>query len=162
MPLISVIAHHFGTNVSLGIVGGEVDMADEEFINQTKTHPRATRCLRSHCKKTIARLSREGFSTVTIDALFDGVDYECSLSRTKLEDLSVDQMSTVEKYIKDKGFDKQDVHHVFILGKPSESDSRHRLQPEPGQDDPFTDPLVQDVHEVFTRKPHCLVQSSKT
>ena len=140
MPFISVIAHHFGTNVSMSIVPGEVDMSSEEFINHLvlfcmqdfkiknrgkdlNHNTRAIRRLRSQCERPMARLSWEGFYTVTIDALFDDISYECSVSRTKLEDLSVDQMGPVEKFIKINGFDKQDVHHVFMFGKPRQGGS---------------------------------------
>merc|ERR1711906_3112 len=52
--------------------------------------------------------------------LFDGIDYSCSLSRARFEELNMDyfrnSMGPVEKCLKDSGIDKKGVHEVVLVG----------------------------------------------
>merc|ERR1712232_235810 len=55
-----------------------------------------------------------------IDSLFDGIDYNCSLSRARFEELNMDyfrnSMGPVEKCMRDSGIDKRNVHEVVLVG----------------------------------------------
>merc|ERR1711939_443444 len=61
-----------------------------------------------------------GQATIEIDSLFDGIDYSCSLSRARFEELCMDyfrnSMAPVEKCLKDSGIDKRNVHEVVMVG----------------------------------------------
>merc|ERR1712167_320636 len=59
-------------------------------------------------------------ATIEIDSLFDGVDYTCSLSRARFEELCMDyfrnSMGPVEKVLRDSGIDKRNVHEIVLVG----------------------------------------------
>merc|ERR1712144_113123 len=59
-------------------------------------------------------------ATIEIDSLFDGIDYTCSLSRARFEELCMDyfrnSMGPVEKCMRDSGIDKRNVHEVVLVG----------------------------------------------
>ena len=59
-------------------------------------------------------------ATIEIDSLFEGIDYSCSLSRARFEELCMDyfrnSMGPVEKCLKDSGIDKKSVHDVVLVG----------------------------------------------
>merc|ERR1711865_187497 len=53
-----------------------------------------------------------------IDSLFDGIDYSCSLSRARFEELNMDyfrnSMGSVENCMRDSGIDKKNVHEMVL------------------------------------------------
>ena len=65
----------------------------------------------------ICTLSSSTQATIEIDSLFDGIDYSCSLSRALFEELTKltmdhfrNSMGPVERYTRDSGIDKKNVH----------------------------------------------------
>merc|ERR1712127_943542 len=81
---------------------------------------RAIRRLRTQCERAKRTLSSSTQATIEIDSLFDGIDYSCSLSRARFEELNMDyfrnSMGPVEKCMKDSGIDKKSVHEVVMVG----------------------------------------------
>merc|ERR1712232_1088474 len=81
---------------------------------------RAIRRLRTQCERAKRTLSSSTQATIEIDSLFDGIDYNCSLSRARFEELNMDyfrnSMAPVEKCMKDSGIDKRNVHEVILVG----------------------------------------------
>merc|ERR1712096_444677 len=81
---------------------------------------RALRRLRTQCERAKRTLSSSTQATIEIDSLFDGVDYTCSLSRARFEELNMDyfrnSMGPVEKCMRDSGIDKRSVHEVVMVG----------------------------------------------
>merc|ERR1712022_52163 len=81
---------------------------------------RALRRLRTQCERAKRTLSSSTQATIEIDSLFDGVDYTCSLSRARFEELCMDyfrnSMGPVEKCMRDSGIDKKNVHEVVLVG----------------------------------------------
>merc|ERR1712061_541924 len=81
---------------------------------------RALRRLRTQCERAKRTLSSSTQATIEIDSLFDGIDYSCSLSRARFEELNMDyfrnSMGPVEKCLKDSGIDKRNVHEVVMVG----------------------------------------------
>merc|ERR1739845_116063 len=61
-----------------------------------------------------------GQATIEIDSLFEGIDYSCSISRARFEELCMDyfrnSMGPVEKCLRDSGIDKRNVHEVVLVG----------------------------------------------
>merc|ERR1719434_233180 len=51
---------------------------------------RAIRRLRTQCERAKRTLSSSTQATIEIDSLFDGIDYSCSLSRARFEELNMD------------------------------------------------------------------------
>ena len=81
---------------------------------------RAIRRLRTQCERAKRTLSSSTQATIEIDSLFEGIDYSCSLSRARFEELCMDyfrnSMGPVEKCLKDSGIDKKSVHDVVLVG----------------------------------------------
>merc|ERR1712166_828614 len=103
-------------------LGGEdfdnrvVDFCIQDFKRKNRGkdltgNNRAVRRLRTQCERAKRTLSSSTQATIEIDSLFDGVDYSCSLSRARFEELNMDcfrnSMGPVEKALKDSGIDKK-------------------------------------------------------
>merc|ERR1711991_743770 len=76
--------------------------------------------LRTQCERAKRTLSSSTQATIEIDSLFDGIDYSCSLSRARFEELCMDyfrnSMGPVEKCLRDSGIDKKNVHEIVLVG----------------------------------------------
>merc|ERR1711959_251933 len=81
---------------------------------------RALRRLRTQCERAKRTLSSSTQATIEIDSLFDGIDFSCSLSRARFEELNMDyfrnSMGPVEKCMRDSGIDKRGVNEVVLVG----------------------------------------------
>merc|ERR1712003_592053 len=81
---------------------------------------RAIRRLRTQCERAKRTLSSSTQATIEIDSLFDGIDYSCSLSRARFEELNMDyfrnSMGPVEKALRDSGVDKRSVNEIVLVG----------------------------------------------
>merc|ERR1719215_903751 len=112
-------------------LGGEdfdnrvVDFCIQDFKRKNRGkdlagNQRAIRCLRTQCERAKRTLSSSTQATIEIDSLFDGIDFSCSLSRARFEELNMDyfrnSMGPVEKCLRDSGIDKRNVHEVVLVG----------------------------------------------
>ena len=112
-------------------LGGEdfdnrvVDFCMQDFKRKNRGkdmtgNQRAIRRLRTQCERAKRTLSSSTQATIEIDSLFEGIDYSCSLSRARFEELCMDyfrnSMGPVEKCLKDSGIDKKSVHDVVLVG----------------------------------------------
>jgi len=84
------------------------------------SNQRAIRRLRTQAERAKRTLSLSTQATIEIDSLFEGIDYHCSLSRARFEELCMDYfrnaMGHVEVCIRDSGVDKGNVHEVVLVG----------------------------------------------
>jgi len=112
-------------------LGGEdfdnrvVDFCMQDFKRKNRgkdlsENHRAIRRLRTQCERAKRTLSSSTQATIEIDSLFDGIDYTCTLSRARFEELCMDYfrnaMGPVEKCMRDSGIDKKNVHEVVLVG----------------------------------------------
>merc|ERR1711948_204115 len=112
-------------------LGGEdfdnriVDFCLQDFKRKNRGkdmagNQRAIRRLRTQCERAKRTLSSSTQATIEIDSLFEGIDYSCSLSRARFEELNIDyfrnSMGPVEKCLRDSGIDKRNVHEVVLVG----------------------------------------------
>merc|ERR1712023_246360 len=102
---------------------GDFCMQDFKRKNRGKDlagNQRALRRLRTQCERAKRTLSSSTQATIEIDSLFDGIDFSCSLSRARFEELNMDyfrnSMGPVEKCMRDSGIDKKNVHEVVLVG----------------------------------------------
>merc|ERR1739848_846945 len=81
---------------------------------------RAIRRLRTQCERGKRTLSASAQATIEIDSIFEGIDYTCTLTRARFEELNMDyfrnSMGPVEKVLRDSGIDKRNVHEVVMVG----------------------------------------------
>jgi L1 cell adhesion molecule like protein len=112
-------------------LGGEdfdnrvVDFCVQDFKRKNRgkdvsSNNRAIRRLRTQCERAKRTLSSSTQATIEIDSLFDGIDYSCTLSRARFEELCMDyfrnSMTPVEKALKDSGLDKKSIHDIVLVG----------------------------------------------
>jgi L1 cell adhesion molecule like protein len=111
-------------------LGGEdfdqrmMDHLQREFKRKHKKdlsgNNRALRRLRTACERAKRTLSSSAKATIEIDSLFDGVDFNTSITRARFEDLCGDYfrncITPVEKVLRDSGISKSAVHEVVLVG----------------------------------------------
>merc|ERR1711964_723615 len=112
-------------------LGGEdfdnriVDFCMQDFKRKRRGkdlagNQRALRRLRTQCERAKRTLSASTQATIEIDSLFDGIDFSCSLSRARFEELNMDyfrnSMGPVEKVLRDSNTDKKSVDEIVLVG----------------------------------------------
>ena len=96
----------------------------EEFKRKYKKdmskNQRAMRRLRTACERAKRALSSGTQATVEIDSLFEGVDFNSTITRARFEDLCGHYfrscLEPVEKVLRDAKMDKSQVHEVVLVG----------------------------------------------
>lgn len=113
-----------------GHLGGEdldnrlVEYAAQEFKKKSKIdikdNHKALRRLKTACEKAKRTLSNSSTTSIEIDALAEGVDFNFTLTRAKFEDLGSDifrrTMDPVEKVLTDSKVSKSNVHDIVLVG----------------------------------------------
>ncbi|KAK1141922.1 Heat shock protein ssb1 [Aspergillus melleus] len=81
---------------------------------------RALRRLRTACERAKRTLSNATQTTVEIDSLFDGEDFNSSVTRARFEDLNAKSFSgtlePVQQVLKDSGLEKSAVDEIVLVG----------------------------------------------
>lgn len=101
-----------------------LDHFKAEFKRKTKhdisDDPRALRRLRSACERAKRTLSSVTQTTVEIDSLFAGEDFNTSITRARFEDINAtlfkSTIAPVEQVLKDSGLSKDKVDEVVLVG----------------------------------------------
>merc|ERR1712014_401239 len=111
-------------------LGGEdfdnrmVDFFLQEFKRRHRKdmskNQRALRRLRTSCERAKRTLSSSAQAHIEIDSLFDGIDFNSTITRARFEDLCMDYfkkcMAPVEKVLRDAKISKGEVHEVVLVG----------------------------------------------
>eukprot|EP00457_Paulinella_chromatophora_P003388 gb/GEZN01003395.1/.p1 GENE.gb/GEZN01003395.1/~~gb/GEZN01003395.1/.p1 ORF type:complete len:653 (+),score=146.28 gb/GEZN01003395.1/:127-2085(+) len=81
---------------------------------------RAMRRLRTACERAKRTLSSSTTATVEIDSLYEGKDYNATITRARFEDLCGDFfrscLKPVEQVLRDARLDKSQVHEIVLVG----------------------------------------------
>ena len=96
----------------------------EEFKRKHKldigNNQRAVRRLRTACERAKRTLSTTASATIEVDALFEGIDFNSTLTRARFEELCSDLfrgcIDPVEKVLRDAKMDKSSIHDVVLVG----------------------------------------------
>jgi L1 cell adhesion molecule like protein len=96
----------------------------KEFQRKTKKDmsgdARALRRLRTACERAKRTLSNGTQTTVEIDSLFDGEDFNAQITRARFEDLNAKIFSgtlePVQQVLKDAAIDKSKVDEIVLVG----------------------------------------------
>ena len=82
--------------------------------------PRSMRRLRSACERAKRTLSSATQAFIEIDALYDGIDFNSTISRAKFEEINMtlfrNTMAPVEKVMRDAKVSKNDVDEIVLVG----------------------------------------------
>ncbi|KAJ7920639.1 heat shock protein 70 family [Mycena leptocephala] len=111
-------------------LGGEdldnrlVDHFSAEFKRKNKkdlsSDHRAMRRLRTACERAKRTLSAASQTSIEIDSLFEGIDFNTSLTRTRFEELCGDlffrTLEPIKKVLRDSKIDKSNVNEIVLVG----------------------------------------------
>ncbi|KAF1839986.1 heat shock protein-like protein [Cucurbitaria berberidis CBS 394.84] len=101
-----------------------LDHFKKEFTKKTKKDisgdARALRRLRTACERAKRTLSNATQTTVEIDSLFDGEDFNTNITRARFEDLNqkafAGTLDPVAQVLKDANIDKSKVDEIVLVG----------------------------------------------
>jgi len=97
-----------------------VDEFKKKHKKDLQTSDRALRRLRTACERAKRTLSAQTTATIEIDSLFEGIDFQSSITRARFEDMCGNYfrncIAPVEKVLKDAKMGKGDVHEVVLVG----------------------------------------------
>ncbi|MCJ1231623.1 Heat shock protein ssb1 [Toensbergia leucococca] len=101
-----------------------LDHFKKEFQRKTKKDlsgdARALRRLRTACERAKRTLSNGTQTTVEIDSLFDGEDFNAQITRARFEDLNAKAFNgtidPVQQVLKDANIDKSKVDEIVLVG----------------------------------------------
>ncbi len=101
-----------------------LDHFKKEFQRKTKKDlsgdARALRRLRTACERAKRTLSNGTQTTVEIDSLFDGEDFNAQITRARFEDLNAKAFNgtidPVQQVLKDANLDKSKVDEIVLVG----------------------------------------------
>ena len=101
-----------------------LDHFKKEFQRKNKKDitgdARALRRLRTACERAKRTLSNATQTTVEIDSLFDGEDFNAQITRARFEDLNAKAFSgtlePVQQVLKDAGIEKSKVDEIVLVG----------------------------------------------
>lgn len=116
--------------------GGDTHLGGEDFDNRLVAHfveefrrkhkkdisgnPRALRRLRTACERAKRSLSTSTTTTIEIDALFDGIDFNANLTRARFEEMCGDLfrkcIDPIDRVLRDAKVDKMSVDEVVLVG----------------------------------------------
>ena len=115
---------------------GDTHLGGEDFDNALMAHfsdefkrknkvdmtqdARAMMRLKKECERVKKVLSGSKKATINLEVLFDGYDFNTSITRSRFEGLTDDiikrVLSPVEKVLKDSGISKSQVHEIVLVG----------------------------------------------
>jgi L1 cell adhesion molecule like protein len=85
-----------------------------------KGNPRSMRRLRTSCERAKRTLSSSTVAHIEIDALFEGIDFNETITRAMFEDINMDYfkktMDPVNKVLTDSRLSKSQIHEVILVG----------------------------------------------
>ncbi|KAL3937259.1 MAG: hypothetical protein SGARI_002193, partial [Bacillariaceae sp.] len=91
-----------------------------KYKKDMSKNQRALRRLRTACERAKRTLSSSTQAHIEIDSLFDGIDYNATITRARFEDLNMDYfqkaMAPVEKVLKDAKMSKSQVDEIVLVG----------------------------------------------
>jgi L1 cell adhesion molecule like protein len=90
------------------------------FKKDMSQNQRSLRRLRTACERAKRTLSSSTQAHIEIDSLFDGIDFNATITRARFEDLCMDYfkkcMDPVEKVLRDSKIAKSEVDEVVLVG----------------------------------------------
>ena len=111
-------------------LGGEdfdtrmVDYFSEEFKRKNKhdlhSNKRSLRRLRTACEKAKRTLSSSTIASIEMDSLYEGIDFNTSITRAKFENICDDlfrkTMGPVEQVLRDAKMSKDKINEIILVG----------------------------------------------
>jgi heat shock 70kDa protein 1/2/6/8 len=113
-------AHLGGEDIDNRLVEHFAAEFQRKHKKDIKTSPRAIKRLKMACERVKKTLSTSTSAPIELETLFDGIDFNSSISRAKFEELCADifrkTMEPVEQVLRDSKFDKSQIHELVLVG----------------------------------------------
>merc|ERR1712100_868441 len=91
-----------------------------KFKKDLKSNQRALRRLRTACERAKRTLSSSTQAHLEIDSLFEGIDFNSTITRARFEEMNMDYfrkcMDPVEKVMRDAKISKGNVDESVLVG----------------------------------------------
>ena len=104
----NILVHHFST---------EFKRKHKKDLTESA---KSLRRLRTSCERLKRSLSSTATATLEVDSLYDGIDFNSTMTRARFEDLCADlfrkTLAPVEKVLRDSKVSKSDVDEVVLVG----------------------------------------------
>lgn len=100
----------------------------EHFVQEFKrkhkkdltTNPRAMKRLKTACERAKRTLSSSATTSVELDSLFEGIDFNSAITRARYEELCGDifkrALDPVDKVLRDAKMSKSEIHDIVLVG----------------------------------------------
>jgi len=112
--------HCGGEDIDNRLVQHFVDEFKRKHKKDLTTNARAVKRLKTACERVKRNLSSSTSASVELETLFDGIDFNSSISRARYEELCADifrrTIEPVEKVLRDAKMSKADIHDVVLVG----------------------------------------------
>merc|ERR1719502_250810 len=122
--------------IEVKATAGDTHLGGEDFDNRMVDHfktefkrknrkdlsknERALRRLRTSCERAKRTLSSSTQAYIEIDSLFDGIDFQSTITRARFEEMNMDYfrktMEPVEKVMRDAKISKDKVDEIVLVG----------------------------------------------
>lgn len=116
-------SHLGGEDIDNKLVEHFAKEFERKYKKDLTTNARALKRLKVACERLKRNLSSATQSTIELDALYDGIDFNSSITRARFEEMCADYfrkcMSTVEKVMSDAKVDKGQIDDVVLVGGSS-------------------------------------------
>merc|ERR1712017_54427 len=90
------------------------------YKKDMSSNQRALRRLRTACERAKRTLSSSTQAHIEIDSLYDGIDFNSTITRARFEDMNMDYfkkcMAPIEKVLKDSQLSKSQVDEIVLVG----------------------------------------------
>ena len=91
-----------------------------KFRKDMRANTRALRRLRTACERAKRTLSSSTQAHIEIDSLYEGIDFNSTITRARFEDMNQDYfqkcLAPVEKVVRDAKMSKGQIHEVVLVG----------------------------------------------
>mmetsp|Transcript_48435 Transcript_48435/g.80496 ORF Transcript_48435/g.80496 Transcript_48435/m.80496 type:complete len:652 (+) Transcript_48435:43-1998(+) len=112
--------HLGGEDFDSRMVNHFVQEFKRKFKHDISPNPRALRRLRTACERAKRTLSASASANIEIDALYEGIDFNTTITRALFENMNMDLfrkcLQPVEKVLRDSKMDKSSIQDVVLVG----------------------------------------------
>ena len=112
--------HLGGEDFDTRLLNHFLDEIKRKYKVDIRGNHKAIRKLRTACEKAKRTLSTSANATIEVDSLFDGNDFNSSITRARFEELCSDLfracIDPVESVLRDGKVSKGDIHDVVLVG----------------------------------------------
>ena len=115
--------HLGGEDIDERLVRHFVSEFKRKHKKDLSDNARSLKRLKTACERVKRTLSSSASATIELDALYEGVDFNTSLTRARFEEINADFFQTcmdiVQKVLIDSKLDKGGIHDVVLVGGTS-------------------------------------------